>query len=436
MNNLSEQRILLPHDIYIKNIDAIKAISINNYLSSGGYKALAKAVKELKSMDIIEEVKKSGLRGRGGAGYPTWQKWELAAGAEADEKYLCCNAAEGEPGTYKDRCLIRTNPHQLIEGIIIASYAIGAGRSYIYINEEYQAEIAALEKALKEAKDKGYIGEKIVGSSFSIDINIAKCPNKYIAGEETAMIEVIEGRPAKPWQKPPFYPAAGGLYGKPTLVNNTETLSNIPHIILRGGEWFSKIGSQKSPGTMLFTLTGDVNRPGVYELPLGTAMKRLINDCGIGIKDGMKFKAAFPSGPSNAPVAESQLDISLDFESLKEAGSGLGSAAVTVVGYDRCIVNTVVGFSKFFMEESCGQCPPCQMGTVKMYRLLQKIEDGNGDVNDLIDLENTCSLLEGEKVYCYLLKGAILSVKNTIKRFRNEFEAHVNNRKCPQKNNS
>ncbi len=435
MNNLSEQRILLPHDIYIKDIDAIKTISINSYLSSGGYKALAKAVKELKSSDIIEEVKKSGLRGRGGAGFLTGKKWEFAAEAEAGEKYLCCNAAEGEPGTYKDRCLIRTNPHQLIEGIIIASYAIGAGRSYIYINEEYQAEIAALEKALKEAKDKGYIGEKIFGSSFSIDINIIKCPNKYVAGEETAMIEVIEGRPAKPWQKPPFYPAAKGLYGKPTLVNNTETLSNIPHIILRGGEWFSKIGPSKSPGTMLFTLSGDVNRPGVYELPLGTTMKMLINDCGSGIKDGMRFKAAFPSGPSNAPVAESQLDISLDFESLKEADSGLGSAAVTVVGDAKCIVNTVVGFSKFFMEESCGQCPPCQMGTVKMYRLLQKIEDGSGDVNDLADLENTCALLEGEKVYCHLLKGAVLSVKNTIKRFRNEFETHINNKKCPQKNN-
>ena len=435
MNNLSEQRILLPHDIYIKDIDAIKTISINSYLSSGGYKALAKAVKELKSSDIIEEVKKSGLCGRGGAGFLTGKKWEFAAEAEAGEKYLCCNAAEGEPGTYKDRCLIRTNPHQLIEGIIIASYAIGAGRSYIYINEEYQAEIAALEKALKEAKDKGYIGEKIFGSSFSIDINIIKCPNKYVAGEETAMIEVIEGRPAKPWQKPPFYPAAKGLYGKPTLVNNTETLSNIPHIILRGGEWFSKIGPSKSPGTMLFTLSGDVNRPGVYELPLGTTMKMLINDCGSGIKDGMRFKAAFPSGPSNAPVAESQLDISLDFESLKEADSGLGSAAVTVVGDAKCIVNTVVGFSKFFMEESCGQCPPCQMGTVKMYRLLQKIEDGSGDVNDLADLENTCALLEGEKVYCHLLKGAVLSVKNTIKRFRNEFETHINNKKCPQKNN-
>ena len=426
MNNLSEQRILLPNDIYIKDIDSIETISINNYLSSGGYKALAKAVKELKSQDIIEEVKKSGLRGRGGAGFSTGQKWELAAGAEADEKYLCCNAAEGEPGTYKDRCLIRMNPHQLIEGIIIASYAIGANKSYIYINEDYAKEIAALEKALKEAKDKGYIGEKILGSGFSLNINIAKCPNKYVAGEETAMIEVIEGRPAKPWQKPPFYPVAKGLYGKPTLVNNTETLSNIPHIILKGWEWFSKIGSHKSPGTMLFTLTGDINKPGIYELPLGTTMKTLINNCGGGIKNGMRFKAAFPAGPSNAPIIGSQIDVSLDFDSLKEAGSGLGSAAVTVVGDAKCIVNTIAGFSKFFMEESCGQCPPCQMGTVKMYRLLQKIEDGNGEVNDLANLENTCSLLEGEKVYCHLLKGAVLSVKNTIKHFRNEFETHIN----------
>ncbi len=431
MSSLSGQRILLPHDIYIKDLDAVKAISIDSYLSSGGYKALSKAVKEQKVSDIIEEVKKSGLRGRGGAGYPTWQKWELAAGAEADEKYLCCNAAEGELGTYKDRSLLRTNPHQLIEGVIIASYAIGAKKSYIYVNEAYDKEIAALEKALKEAKDKGYIGEKILGSGFSIDINIAKCPNKYVAGEETAMLQAIEGRDAKPWQKPPFYPAVKGLFGKPTLVNNTETLSNIPHIILKGGEWFSKIGSGKSPGTMLFSLSGDVNRPGVYELPLGTTMKTLINECGGGMKDGMKFKAAFPAGPSNAPVAESQLDIPLDFESLKEAGSGLGSAAVIVAGDASCMVNTVLGFSKFFMEESCGQCPACQMGTVKMFRLLQKIEDGSGEMNDLMEIEQTCSLSEREKVYCHLLKGAISSVRGAIKNFRGEFEAHISNKKCP-----
>lgn len=431
MNNISGQRILLPNDIYIKDLDAIKTISIQDYISSGGYKALAKALKELKREDIIEEVKRSNLRGRGGAGFPTWQKWDAAAKEEAVDKYLCCNGAEGEPGTYKDRGLILFNPHQIIEGIIIASYAIGAAKAYIYINEGYDKEIALLEKALKEASDKGYIGEKILGGSFSLNINITKCPHKYVAGEETAMLQAIEGRDAKPWQKPPYYPATRGLFGKPTLVNNIETISNIPHIILKGGDWFSKIGSAKSPGTMLFSLTGDINRPGVYELPLGTALKELINNFGGGVKDGMRLKAVFPAGPSNAPLTESQLNTPLDFDSLKDAGSGLGCASVTVVGDADCIVNRAKAFSKFFMDESCGQCPACQMGTVKIYWLLQKIEDGNGEINDIAAIENTCALLEKEKVYCNLLKGAISSVRGSIKNFRGEFESHINNKKCP-----
>ncbi|MBI5181959.1 MAG: SLBB domain-containing protein [Nitrospirae bacterium] len=431
INNMPQQRVLLTHDIYIKDLDSVKAISMQDYISSSGYKAVAKAVKELKREDIIEEVKRSNLRGRGGAGFPTWQKWEAVAKEEAVEKYLCCNGAEGEPGTYKDRCLILSNPHQLIEGIIIASYAIGAGKAYIYINEGYDKEIALLEKALKEAKEKGYIGERIVGSSFPLNINITKCPNKYIAGEETAMLQAIEGRDAKPWQKPPYYPAVRGLFGRPTVVNNIETISNIPHIILKGGEWFSKIGSEKSPGTMLFSLSGDINRPGVYELPLGTALKELINNCGGGIKKGMRFKAVFPAGPSNAPLTESQIDTPLEFDSLKEANSGLGCASVTVVGNANCIVNKAVAFSKFFMDESCGQCPACQMGTVKMFRLIQKIEDGSGEINDIADIENTCALLEREKVYCHLLKGAILSARGAIRNFRGEFESHIKDKKCP-----
>ena len=433
MSGASDKRILLTNDIPIKDFGSVKTIFINDYLSSDGYKALEKTIKELKAGDIIEEVKRSGLRGRGGAGFLAGQKWELAAKGPAEERYLCCNAAEGEPGTLKDRCLIRSNPHQLIEGIIIASYAIGANKSFIYINKGYKEEIAALERALKEAKERGYIGEKILGSNFSLDINIKECPDKYIAGEETAMLEAIEGREAKPRQKPPFFPAVKGLYGRPTVANNTETLSNIPHIILKGGEWFSKIGSQNSPGTMLFTLTGDINKPGVYELPLGTTVRELINNCGGGVKNGAGLKAVFPAGPSGAPIAESQLDVPLDFESLKEAGSGLGCAAVTVIGNSKCIVNTAAGFSRFFMEGSCGQCPACQMGTVKIYRLLQKIEDGRGEIKDLAEIEETCGLLENEKVYCHLLRGAILSVKGAVKGFRTEFEAHINNKRCPQK---
>jgi len=428
VNNVSEQRVLLTRDIPASDFRSLETISIDSYLAKNGYKALAKALQELKPGDIIEEVKKSGLRGRGGGGFPTWRKWELVAGTTGEEKYLCCNAAEGEQGTLKDRCLIRSNPHQLIEGIIIASYAVGAHVSYLYVNEEYCEEIRLLEKALEEVKEKGYIGEKIMGTDFSLDIHIQKCPHKYVAGEETAMIEVIEGRAAKPWQKPPYYPATRGLYGKPTLVNNTGTLSNIPHIVLRGGDWFSKIGSQKSPGTMLFTLSGDINRPGVYELPLGTPLRWLINNCGNGLKDGRRFKAAFL--PGNSPVTESQLDVPLDFDSLKEAGSGLGCAAVTVLGDGTCAVDTTLKFSRFLMEESCGQCPLCQMGTANMARLLQKIEDGHGTMDDLAGIENTCRLSKGQG-YCYLLSGAVLIVEGAIRHFRKEFETHIHEKKCP-----
>ena len=427
MNSLSEQRILLPQDIPMNDLSSIEPIFLEAYLSRGGYKALARALKELKPGDIIEEVKRSGLRGRGGAGFPTGQKWELVAGTVAEEKYLCCNAAEGEQETFKDRCLIRSNPHQLIEGIAIASYAIGACKSYIYINEGYLEEIAVFNKALTEAKKKGYTGEKILGSNFSLDIFIQSCPNRYVAGEETAMIEVIEGREAKPWQKPPFYPAIRGLYGKPTLVNNAETLSNIPYIVLKGGEWFSKIGSPKSPGTMLFTLSGDINRPGVYELPLGTTLKELINNCGNGLKNGCRFKTAFL--PGNSPLIESQLEVPLDFESLKEAGSGLGCATVIILGDEACIVDSTLGFSQFFMKESCGQCPPCQMGTANMARLLQKIEDGQGEMDDLIEIEDICSISKG-KGYCNLLTGDVLVVEGAIRHFRKEFEDHIRERKC------
>src|SRR3989304_2466803 len=430
MNNSSGQRILLSNDIPMSEFHSIATLSIDEYISKGGYKGLSKAISELKPADIIEEVKKAGLRGRGGAGFSTGKKWEIVDSSTGDKKYVCCNVSEGEPNTFKDRSLIRSNPHQLIEGITIASYSVDANDAYIYINEKYTEETAILEKGLRDAKEKGYLGEEILGSEFSLNIEIKKCPDKYVAGEETAMMEVIEGRPAKPWQKPPYYPANRGLYGMPTLVNNTETLSNIPHIVLKGSEWFSKFGSPKSPGTMVFTLSGDVKRPGIYELPLGTPLRKIVYQCGNGLKDGMLFKAAFPSGPSNSPVTESQLDIPLDFDSLKGIGSGLGSAGVIILGDSTCIVDTVLGFSRFFMEESCGQCPPCQMGTVKIFRLIQKIEDGNGDMKDLTDIENTCSSLKGQVVYCHLLKGAINSIEGVVKKFKGKFESHINERKC------
>ncbi|MEK6689900.1 MAG: NADH-ubiquinone oxidoreductase-F iron-sulfur binding region domain-containing protein [Nitrospirota bacterium] len=428
LKDMEEQRILLHKDIPIDEYHSLTPIPLEEYISGGGYRALAKALKELKPEDIIEEVKKSGLRGRGGAGFPTGQKWELVANAESEEKHLCCNAAEGEQVTFKDRCLIRSNPHQLIEGIIIASYAVGSNKSYLYVNGGLPEEISVLEKTLHEARDNGYIGENILGTNFSLDISIHRCPNRYVAGEETAMLEVIEGREAKPWQKPPYYPATRGLHGKPTLINNAETLSNIPHIILKGGEWFSRIGSPESPGTMLFTLTGDVNRPGIYESPLGTTLKELINNCGQGLKDGMEFKAAFI--PGSHPITGSHLEVPLDFKSLKEAGSGLGSGALIIFGNGACVIEKTLGFSRFYMEESCGQCPPCQMGTSNMAILLQKFEDGQAVINDLASIEKICIDSKG-KGYCRLLTGASLVVEGAISHFKKEFEDHIHERKCP-----
>jgi NADH-quinone oxidoreductase subunit F len=430
MNNSSGQRILLSDDIPMDRFNSIATLSVDEYISRGGYRGLTKAVRELKPADIINEVKKSGLRGRGGAGFSTGKKWEIVAGASGDNKYVCCNVAEGEPNTFKDRSLIRSNPHQLIEGIAIASYAVGADTAYIYINEKYTEEAAILERALKDASDKGYLGEKIVGGKFSLNIEIKKCPDKYVAGEETAMMEIIEGWSTKPRQKPPFYPASRGLHGNPTLVNNTETLSNIPHIVVKGGEWFSKIGPPKSPGTMLFTLSGDVKRPGVYELPMGAPLRKIIYECGNGLKEGMVFKAAFPGGPSNSPVTEAQIDIPLDFDSLREIGTGLGSATVIVLGDSTCMVDSVLKFSRFFMDESCGQCPPCQMGTVRLFRLIKKIEDGNGDATDLKNIEDECRILKNQNVYCHLLNSSINPVEGAIKNFRSEFESHINEKKC------
>ncbi|HBA26146.1 MAG TPA: NADH-quinone oxidoreductase subunit F [Nitrospinae bacterium] len=434
MNKISGDRTLLTADIPMSEFNSIAVLSIDEYISKGGYKGLSKAIRELKPADIINEVKKSGLRGRGGAGFLTGKKWEIVDSSTGDKKYVCCNASEGEPNTFKDRSLIRSNPHQLIEGIAIASYSVGANDAYIYINEKYTEEAAILEKGLIDAKGKGYLGEKILGGKFSLNIGIKKCPDKYVAGEETAMMEIIEGWSAKPRQKPPFYPASRGIHGNPTLVNNTETFSNLPHIIVKGSEWFLNIGSPKSPGTMIFTLSGDVKRPGVYELPMGTPLRKIIYECGKGMKDRMVFKAAFPGGPSNSPVTEAQLDTSLDFDSLREIGTGLGSATVIVLGDSTCIVNTVLKFSKFFMEESCGQCPPCQMGTVKLFKLIKKVEDGNGRINDLKDIEDTCTLLKNQFVYCHLLIGATLSVEGAVKNFRSEFETHINEKRCIYKN--
>ena len=406
------------------------SIDLDTYLENGGYEALAKALKKLSPGDVIDEVKKSGLRGRGGAGFPTGRKWERVATHPAGERHLVCNAGEHEPGTFKDRYLLKTNPHQLLEGILIASYAIGAKETYLYMNEAFGEIIDHVKRAVEDAGKKGYLGNGILGTDFSCDIRIVLGPDLYVAGEETAMLETMQGRSAIPQHKPPFYPTEFGLYGKPTVINNVETLSTIPHIIKNGANWFSGIGAKACPGTMLFSLSGDVSRPGIYELPLGTSLRTLIEDHGGGVKEGHRLKAVYPGGPSFALLTEKEIDVAMDFDSLRAAGTGLGSAGVIVVGETACMVRKTLEFSQFFEESSCGKCPPCIMGSEYLSRIVHRIEHGEGKPEDLMSLEQLCGFVKG-RGDCTVITGASVTVESGLRNFRNEFEDHIENHRCP-----
>jgi NADH-quinone oxidoreductase subunit F len=398
------------------------------YRARRGYEALARVVREWNPARVIDEVKRSGLRGRGGAGFATGKKWEMAAAKKGPVKYLCCNAAEGEPGTEKDRLLIRTNPHQLIEGAAIAAYAVGAAHIYIFLKARFVEEYQCLVRAVADAKEAGLIGQA-PGALLPVEVEPFRGSDAYVAGEETAMIESIEGRPPRPRQKPPFYPIQHGLFGKPTLVNNAETLSNIPQIILHGAAWFQRSGTPTSPGTMLFTLSGDVVRPGVYELPLGTPLRTLIYDLGGGIRDGRSLKAVFPGGPSHALLTEKELDVPLDFDSLKAVGSSLGTAGVIVYHDRACMVATALRFASFYAEGSCRQCPPCYMGTENIRDLLQQIEAGQATTKEIARIKQIANLIRG-RGYCDLINSAVRSVESVLQHFMPEFEAHLGHR-CP-----
>ncbi len=398
--------------------------SLAGYRACGGYQALLKVL-SIPPSEVIEIVKRSGLRGRGGAGFPTGQKWELAARKNSPKKYVVCNAAEGEPGTLKDRHLIRNNPHQILEGVMIAAYAIGADEAYIFVKQQFVLEFEMLKATIREVEESG-----IPGGGFSIKLHAVAGPNVYVAGEETAMLEAIQGRPPMPRPKPPFYPIQHGLFGRPTLVNNAETLANLPPLISRGVEWFRSFGTAQSPGTMLFTLTGDVERPGVVELPLGTPLRKLIWDFGGGIRGGRTLKAVFPGGPSQAVLTAEQVDTPLDFESLRAAGSSLGTGGVAVYSDAGCMVRTVLKFCEFFSDESCGQCPPCKLGTENLEQILRRIEEGQGEPRDLEQINRVCGMIRG-RGFCDLVTSAVRSVESALRLFRSEFESHIRERGCP-----
>lgn len=405
---------------------------IEGYLKVGGYEAWKRCVDGMKADDVVAELKKAGLRGRGGAGFPTGVKWDKVLNHRVKEHYFVCNAGEHEPGTFKDRYLLKTLPHQLIEGCLIAAHTVQAKAAFIYVNHEYEEERGNLKKALAEAKARGLVGKNVLGKGYDIELQVFEGHGSYVAGEETAMLESMQGRPAMPRQKPPFYPTDFGLYGKPTLVNNVETLCNIPRILYKGAAWFTQIGTEKCPGTMMFSLSGSVNRPGVYEMPMGVTIRELIEKCGGGVTGGRQIKAVFPGGPAFSMVTADQLDLQMDFDSLKRAGTGLGSAGTIVIDDATCMVAATLKYSNFFKGESCGQCPPCRMGTNNLATLMAKIEEGQGTQKDMDSLLQLCGFVKGTG-YCTLVTGAAVLVQSSVKLFQKEYEEHLRLQRCPFK---
>jgi NADH-quinone oxidoreductase subunit F len=401
---------------------------LKEYLARGGYQALTKAVKSTPE-EVIKIVSEAGLRGRGGAGFPTGKKWAFTRECSEQPHYLVLNGGEDEPGSKKDRMLMEFLPHLVIEGVILSAYAIGAAEAYLYINANYAEATKSITDALTEAKNAGYWGQNVLGSKFKLDIKLVPAPHNYVAGEDTAAIEVIEGKKAWPRQKPPF-PVTVGLFGKPTAVNNVETLANVAPIILHDANWYRKFGTPDSPGTMIFSLNDDVNRPGIYELPFGTPLRYLIEECGGGIKGGKKIKAIMPAAPSSAFLPLDKIDTPLDHNSMREAGSGLGCGVVRLIGEGTCIVEEVLKISEFFAVESCGQCPACRMETNTLTALLKKVQQGQGGAPILEQFSKVLAFNKG-KGFCNLIAMPGPPIESALKLFPADFEAHLATGKCP-----
>jgi NADH:ubiquinone oxidoreductase subunit F (NADH-binding)/(2Fe-2S) ferredoxin/NAD-dependent dihydropyrimidine dehydrogenase PreA subunit len=414
--------------ITLRNCGIIDPENIDDYLSVRGYEALAKVLTDMKPQDVIDEVKKSGLRGRGGAGFSTGLKWEFTAKAQSDEKYVICNADEGDPGAFMDRSAIEGDPHTVLEGMIIAGYAIGAKKGIVYIRAEYPLAIKRLEKAIAAAREHGFLGQNIMGSDFSYDIEIRLGAGAFVCGEETALIHSIEGSRGMPRPRPPF-PAVSGLFGKPTLINNVETWANIPVVILDGGEWFSSIGTETSKGTKVFALAGKVRNTGLVEVPMGTTLREIVYDIGGGIPNSKKFKAVQTGGPSGGCLPEEYLDTQIDYESLAKAGSIMGSGGMIVIDEDSCMVGLAKFFIEFTQDESCGKCTPCREGTKRMLEILTRITQGNGKEGDIEKLERLGSMIRKSSL-CGLGQSAPNPVLSTIKNFRSEYEEHIRDKKC------
>ncbi len=414
--------------IVLRNCGVINPEKIDEYIARDGYAALAKALTEMTPDDIIAEVKKAGIRGRGGAGFPTWMKWNFTKQAPGEEKYIVCNADEGDPGAYMDRSTIEGDPHSILEAMAIAGRAVGASHGVIYIRAEYPLAIAHLETALKQAREYGLLGKDILGTGFDFDIELRLGAGAFVCGEETALLASTMGKRGMPIPRPPF-PAVSGLWAKPTVINNVETWANIPVIILKGGEWFSKIGTEKSTGTKVFALTGKINNSGLIEVPMGITLREIIYDIGGGIRGGKKFKAVQTGGPSGGVITADYLDVPIDYEHLQALGSIMGSGGMIVMDEDDCMVDVARFYQEFCVDESCGKCAPCRIGTRTLLTLLEKIADGKGELDDIKKIEHVGRAMQ-KAALCGLGQTAPNPVLSTLRYFRDEYLEHINDKKC------
>ncbi len=413
----------------LKNCGEINAECIDEAISKHAYEALAKVLQENNPDAVIQEIEKSGLRGRGGGGFPTGRKWRFTAANRGGKSYVVCNGDEGDPGAFMDRSVMEGDPHKLLEGMAIAGFAIGSDEAYIYVRAEYPLAIKRLRIAIKQAEERGFLGKNIMGTDFNFEIHIKEGAGAFVCGEETALMASIEGERGMPRPKPPF-PANKGLFGRPTLINNVETLANVPDIIRNGANWFSSFGTETSKGTKTFALTGEVNNTGLIEVPMGTTLREIIFDIGGGIRNGKKFKAAQIGGPSGGCLTEEHLDLPMDYDSLIKAGAMVGSGGLVVMNEDTCIVEVARFFMHFTQSESCGKCVPCREGTKNMLKILEKIVRGQGEMKDLETLEELAYAVK-EGSLCGLGKTAPNPVLSTLKYFRDEYIAHIKEKRCP-----
>ena len=415
--------------VVLRNCGHINPEKIEEYIAKDGYKALEKVLKTMHPKDVIAEISKSGLRGRGGAGFPTGKKWEFCHNAKGDKKYMVCNADEGDPGAFMDRSILEADPHSVIEGLAIAAYAIGADEAYIYVRAEYPLAVQRIRLALQQAQEQGFLGKNILGSNFNYRIHVMEGAGAFVCGEETALMASIEGHSGRPRPKPPF-PANEGLWGKPTTINNVKTLASIPRIINQGADWFASIGTKTCNGTAVFALTGHVANCGLVEVAMGTTLREIIFTIGGGVPNGKKFKAVQTGGPSGGCIPEKHLDEPVDFDTLAKLGSIMGSGGMVVMDETTCMVDVARYFLDFTQKESCGKCAPCRLGTKQMLDILTRITEGQGKPEDIVTLEGLCESIKKSSL-CGLGQTAPNPVTSTLKYFRSEYEAHINDKCCP-----